>query len=102
MQQTNDERNCKRKLKHPNYLSALVHAMSLWDDSLVIYPCSVCGGLHLGHPKAGIRRLTPRQTQEKMAALRKRVRTHQRLAEEHQELVEELVRELVQLSSLAR
>lgn len=76
--------------------------MSLCDDSLVIYPCPVCGGLHLGHQQGGIGRLTPRQTQEKIAALRKRVRTHQRLSEEHQELVEELARELVQLSSMVR
>jgi hypothetical protein len=41
-------RACGRKLRHPDYLSALCHAAQLPDTiGLVIYPCP-CGGLHLG------------------------------------------------------
>ena len=42
--------SCLRKLRHPNYLSALRHAAGLSQDNpLVIYPCPFCAGLHVGH-----------------------------------------------------
>jgi hypothetical protein len=41
--------NCRRKLRHTNFLTALMHARLLQDDDLRIYPCSVCQGLHVGH-----------------------------------------------------
>lgn len=41
--------NCRRKLKHINYLSALHHARHLGDPDLLIYPCPICLGLHVGH-----------------------------------------------------
>jgi hypothetical protein len=41
--------NCRRKLRHPDYLSALRHAGNLGEPDLRIYPCSVCLGLHIGH-----------------------------------------------------
>lgn len=40
---------CRRKRKHPDYLSALHHASLLGDEGLNIYPCDVCHGLHVGH-----------------------------------------------------
>jgi hypothetical protein len=43
-------RQCRRKYKHPDYLSALRHAAELGDPTLVVYPCGYCGGLHVGHP----------------------------------------------------
>ena len=45
------ERNsCIRKFRHPDYFSALRHAATLSEeDSLVIYPCVFCVGLHVGH-----------------------------------------------------
>jgi hypothetical protein len=47
--------NCRRKLSHCDYLSALFHARRLPDrpDKLMvnIYPCAVCGGLHVGRSK---------------------------------------------------
>jgi hypothetical protein len=44
--------SCLRKLRHPNYLSALRHAAGLsQDNSLVIYPCPFCAGLHVGHTR---------------------------------------------------
>jgi hypothetical protein len=49
--------NCRRKLSHCDYLSALLHARRLPDRSgkfmLNIYPCVVCGGLHVGRSKFG-------------------------------------------------
>lgn len=43
------ERSCTYKLRHPNVLSALLHAADLNDDGLVIYECEFCDGLHVGH-----------------------------------------------------
>jgi len=43
------ERQCQRKFRHENYLSALHHAMQLSKNDIVIYPCGICDGLHLGH-----------------------------------------------------
>lgn len=47
--------NCRRKLKHADYLSALRHADHLADPDLRIYPCSVCLGLHVGHDPVATR-----------------------------------------------
>jgi hypothetical protein len=41
--------NCRRKLRHTNFLTALMHADRLGDDDLHIYPCPLCQGLHVGH-----------------------------------------------------
>jgi hypothetical protein len=43
------ERQCERKFRHENYLTAIHHAMQLSKDDIVIYPCGICNGLHLGH-----------------------------------------------------
>jgi hypothetical protein len=44
---------CGRKLCHPNYLSAMCHASRLSDqDTLGIYGCPWCGGIHVGHLKS--------------------------------------------------
>ena len=48
--------NCRRKLRHTNFLTALMHADRLGDDDLRIYPCPLCHGLHVGHdPERGAR-----------------------------------------------
>lgn len=47
--------NCRRKLRHPDYLSALRHAANLAEPDLRIYPCSVCLGLHIGHDPVAMR-----------------------------------------------
>jgi hypothetical protein len=48
--------NCRRKLSHFDYLSALLHARRLPPDpsnpALNIYPCFVWGGLHVGRSKS--------------------------------------------------
>lgn len=41
---------CLRKLRHLNFLSALKHAAQVPENEfVVIYPCSECEGLHVGH-----------------------------------------------------
>ena len=68
--------NCQRKLCHPDYLSALMHARRLNDDQLIIYPCQICHHLHLGHMK----QLTPHQ-KTKLRLERKIHQTRQQLAQ---------------------
>ncbi len=43
---------CGRKLCHFDYLSALRHAANLpGNETVVIYPCSYCDALHVGHQR---------------------------------------------------
>ena len=43
---------CGRKLRHIDYLSAMRHAINVPDnETVVIYPCSYCDGLHVGHQR---------------------------------------------------
>lgn len=44
-----ERQRCRRKLRHPNLLSALKHAARLDDAGLDIYECQFCDGLHVGH-----------------------------------------------------
>jgi hypothetical protein len=50
---SHDKWNCRRKLAHTNFLSALHHAHQLakagGETNLRIYPCLVCKGIHIGH-----------------------------------------------------
>jgi hypothetical protein len=50
---SHDKWNCRRKLAHSNFLSALHHAHQLakvrGETNLRIYPCLVCKGIHIGH-----------------------------------------------------
>jgi hypothetical protein len=54
---SHDKWNCRRKLAHSNFLSALHHAHQLsnarGETNLHIYPCLVCNGIHIGHGKQG-------------------------------------------------
>ncbi len=68
--------NCRRKLCHPDYLSALMHARKLNDDELSIYPCPLCHHLHVGHMK----QRTPQQ--------KKKARLERRIAEARQQLAQ--------------
>jgi hypothetical protein len=59
-------RQCRWKLVHTNFLSALHHAHQLaktrGETNLRIYPCLVCNGIHIGHGKKGNWR-TPKNEQ---------------------------------------
>ena len=47
------ERSCRRKLCHLNYLEAMRHAARVpLNETVVIYPCVYCNGLHVGHSAA--------------------------------------------------
>ncbi len=64
---------CLRKLRHIDYLSALLHAERVpRNETVVIYPCEYCGGLHVGHSV-----MAPPKNRE---LLRKLARTEQRIA----------------------
>jgi hypothetical protein len=41
--------NCRRKLRHVDHLSALLHLVRLGDPDMHAYRCSVCFGIHVGH-----------------------------------------------------
>ena len=44
------EANCRRKIRHENYWTALRHAVGIPDnETIVIYPCPICLGIHCGH-----------------------------------------------------
>jgi hypothetical protein len=77
-----DRWNCRRKLCHPHYLSALLHARRLQDDTLLIYPCRFCHNLHIGHMKPP---LTPYQ-KKKLRLERKIYQARQQLAQLRQNL----------------
>ena len=57
------ERSCRRKLRHLDYLEAMRHAAEVpLNETVVIYPCVYCTGLHVGHsatPKARQHRPEP-------------------------------------------
>jgi hypothetical protein len=51
--QSRRNRECTRKWRHLDYLSAIKHAVRLaQDETLAIYPCSYCDGLHVGHHRS--------------------------------------------------
>jgi hypothetical protein len=49
-------RQCRKKLMHLNFLTALLHARHHFryfgEDNFNIYPCQVCNGIHIGHRKS--------------------------------------------------
>jgi hypothetical protein len=47
-----DEYLCRRKVRHPNYWTAVLHARRLGPE-IRIYECCVCDGLHVGHDPNG-------------------------------------------------
>ena len=81
-----DRRNCRRKLRHSHYLSALLHARKLrQDENLTIYPCPFCQYLHVGHARMMSKRLTA--PEKKKARLRRKIaQVQQQLAQLHRNL----------------
>ena len=77
-----DRSNCRRKLCHPDYLSALLHARRLRpDDDIVIYPCRICCRLHVGHASK-MSSKQPISPEKKKARLRRKItQAQQRLAQ---------------------
>jgi hypothetical protein len=84
--------NCRRKLRHTNFLTALMHAARLGDYDLRIYPCPLCQGLHVGHdpaPRARERRRIIRELRSLERLLQKLERERVRLLARRGELVAE-------------
>lgn len=84
--------NCRRKLRHTNFLTALMHADRLGDDDLLIYPCPLCQGLHVGHdpePRARERRRIIRELRSLERLLQGLERERVRLLARQSELVAE-------------
>jgi hypothetical protein len=79
-------RSCWRKIRHPHYLSALLHARRLLpqDDNLSIYPCELCSNLHVGHSKMKKKRPVAYATLWE----RKKVRLERRIADVQQQLAQ--------------
>ena len=78
-----DEQKCQRKLCYGDYLSALLHARGLADEKLIIYPCIVCGGIHVGHDRTGYAVHCEREGQAKVAALLRRIEMHEHVMAKH-------------------
>jgi hypothetical protein len=75
-----DLANCRRKLRHVDYLSALFHLIRLGDLGLHAYPCELCDGIHVGHHPD---RVKLRDAKEELASIEARIEA---LAVEHRKL----------------
>jgi hypothetical protein len=67
------ERQCERKFRHEHYLSALHHAMQLTEHDLVIYPCGICEGLHVGHLNVRYAAHCDRELNQKMSVIQRKI-----------------------------
>jgi hypothetical protein len=74
--------NCRRKLRHVDYLSALLHLVRLGDQDMHAYSCSVCQGIHVGHDPD---RVELRALSDELASVTARLAA---LAVEHSQLQE--------------
>lgn len=68
--QRNKRFECGHKLVHPNYLSAMLHVKRLerrprGPAPMVIYPCSYCDGIHVGHHKTFVAEIAKARRQLK-------------------------------------
>jgi hypothetical protein len=65
--------NCRRKLRHVDFLSALKHASGLGEQDIHIYRCQVCDGLHIGHDPSSERLKVHKKLRKKLNAIAKRL-----------------------------
>jgi hypothetical protein len=82
--------NCRRKLRHTNFLTALLHARLLRDEDIRIYPCPLCQGMHVGHdpePRARERRRIIRELRSVERLLKELDHERVRLLARQSELV---------------
>ncbi len=89
-----EEQKCHRKLRHTNYPTALMHARSLGVDAMDIYPCDLCGGLHLGHTTLKYAAHCKREHKAKISRLISKIETHEQLISQHTAIIHRLRRKL--------
>lgn len=63
---------CRRKLCHVDYWSALLHLRRLGREGIMIYPCGICDGLHIGHDQEHSRKR--RLAKRELSRLEERLR----------------------------
>lgn len=85
--------SCHRKLRHVDFLSAMLHARRLEDPYMSIYPCPICLGLHVGHRQDAQARRR-RSIVKELESLERRMlelkRSYAGLLDRRDKLVEEL------------
>jgi hypothetical protein len=77
------DEECRRKLCHTDYLSALWQARRLAEENISIYPCNVCNGLHLGHDRLRYAAHCDREGRAKVNSLLRRIRVHESVIAKH-------------------
>jgi hypothetical protein len=88
------ELQCRRKLRHENYLSAMHHAMQLSQEDIVIYPCGICNGLHLGHVFARHAAHCEIERDQQVSSLQRKILIHQDLIRQHHGIIRRLENEI--------
>lgn len=88
---------CRRKFRHEHYLTALHHAQQLGDANIVIYPCGICLGLHLGHAIPRHTHHCEREQERRIASLQKRIAKREAMLREQERMLLELKKQLDQL-----
>jgi hypothetical protein len=66
--------NCRRKVRHARFWSALSHAAQLHDPNLCVYTCAVCNGLHVGHNRAERRPKAEETVRNQLDAINQAIR----------------------------
>ncbi len=88
------QKQCERKWRHENYLTAMQHARQLSDPNIVIYPCGYCGGLHIGHARIRYVAHRKKEQRDRIRSLLRKIKRHRHLLKEEQERLNTLRKEL--------
>ncbi len=75
-------------------MSAMLHARQIPSVHLVIYPCEICMGIHVGHDRIRYAAHCEREGRSKAASLLRRIRMHEQVIEERRTIVVRLKRDL--------
>jgi hypothetical protein len=75
-------RVCQRKYRHSNFLTAMLHARELRSPGLHVYPCDVCGGLHVGHDPESEHTQRARAVTKRLRAINQQLAAMERQAAE--------------------
>lgn len=82
---TTNPATCKRKYRHPHFLSAMLHARRLGSPGLQVYPCEHCHyGLHVGHDPNSEATKRARAVRKRLRSIEKQLAAIARQADELQ------------------